>query len=323
MHCNFYVLMLNRRHLRIKVFQAIYSYLRGAKNDLGVGERELLSGVNRIHELFMLHVSVFAELHSFATKRIKERKNKRLPSQDDLNPNLRFVDNELLKAISNSSSIQKKIEEYKISWFSHEDVIQKLYKAIEESNAYKKYMSVDGFDVEDQKSFIIKIYREFIADNDILQDFFEERSIHWSDDHYFVCGYIVKYLKGFQARFSEDYRVPDLYKDVDDDVDFIQTLYRKTLVNSSVYQEIIMDKAKNWDADRIAVIDFIFMKMALCELVNIPSVPIKVTLNEYIELSKTYSTPKSRVFINGILDKIVPDLKQKGEIKKIGRGLMN
>lgn len=315
--------MLNRRHLRIKVFQAVYSYLRGAKNDLGIGERELLSSVNRIHELFVLHASVFTELHSFATKRIEERKNKRLPSQEDLNPNLRFVDNQLLKALSNSNSLQIKIEDYKISWASHGDVIQKLYKTIEDSNAYKKYMSSDSPGVEEQKSFLIKIYREFIADNEVLQDFFEERSIHWSDDHYFVCGYIVKYLKGFQTRFSEDYRVPDLYKDVDDDVDFIQTLYRKTLVNGVAYQEIIMDKAKNWEADRIAVIDFIFMKMAVCELVNIPSVPIKVTLNEYIELSKTYSTPKSRVFINGILDKIIPDLKQKGEIKKIGRGLMN
>ena len=315
--------MLNRRHLRIKVFQAVYSYLRGAKNDLGIGERELLSSVNRIHELFVLHASVFTELHSFATKRIEERKNKRLPSQEDLNPNLRFVDNQLLKALSNSNSLQIKIEGYKISWASHGDVIQKLYKTIEDSNAYKKYMSSDSPGVEEQKSFLIKIYREFIADNEVLQDFFEERSIHWSDDHYFVCGYIVKYLKGFQTRFSEDYRVPDLYKDVDDDVDFIQTLYRKTLVNGVAYQEIIMDKAKNWEADRIAVIDFIFMKMAVCELVNIPSVPIKVTLNEYIELSKTYSTPKSRVFINGILDKIIPDLKQKGDIKKIGRGLMN
>ena len=315
--------MLNRRHLRIKVFQAIYSYLRGAKSDLAVGERELLSSVNRIHELFVLHASVFTELHSFAYKRGQERKNKRLPSQEDLNPNLRFVDNELLKALANSTSLQKKIEDFKISWANHGDVIQKLFKSIEDSDTYGKYMSSENFDIEDQKSLIIKIYREFIADNEMLQDFFEERSIHWSDDHYFVCGYIVKYLKGFQSRFSENYRVPDLFKDVDDDVEFIQTLYRQTLLNSSVYQDIIMDKAKNWEADRIAVVDFILMKMAVCELVKIPSVPIKVTLNEYIELSKTYSTPKSRVFINGILDKIVPDLKQKGDIKKVGRGLMS
>jgi len=315
--------MLNRRHLRIKVFQAIYSYLRGAKSDLGVGERELLSSVNRIHELFVLHASVFKELHSFAYKRVQERKNKRLPSHEDLNPNLRFIDNEVLKSLAKSTSLQNKIEEYKISWSNHGDVIQKLFKSIEDSDTYGKYMSKVNFDIEDHKSILIKIYREFIADNEILQDFFEERSIHWSDDHYFVCGYIVKYLKGFQNRFSENYRVPNLFKDVDDDVEFIQTLYRQTLLNSSFYQDIIMDKAKNWDADRIAVVDFILMKMAVCELIKIPSVPIKVTLNEYIELSKTYSTPKSRVFINGILDKIVPDLKQKGAIRKVGRGLMS
>tara|TARA_B100000674_G_scaffold296523_1_gene245903 strand:+ start:2402 stop:3349 length:948 start_codon:yes stop_codon:yes gene_type:complete len=315
--------MLNRRHLRIKVFQAIYSYFRGAKNDLSIGERELLSSVNRIHELFVLHASVFIELRGFAYKRIQERKNKRLPSQEDLNPNLRFVENEVLKALSNSLSLQKKVEEYKISWNNHGDVIQKLFKSIEDSDTYGKYMSGESLDLEQEKSFLIKIYREFIADNEILQDFFEERSIHWSDDHYFVCGYIVKYLKGFQSRFFQNFRPPELFKDVDDDIEFIQTLYRYTLLNSSAYQDIIMDKAKNWEADRIAVVDFILMKMAVCELVKIPSVPVKVTLNEYIELSKTYSTPKSRVFINGILDKIVPDLKQKGEIKKIGRGLMS
>ena len=315
--------MLNRRHLRIKVFQAIYSYLRGAKNDLNVGERELLSSVNRIDELFVLHASVFIELREFAYKRIQERKNKRLPSEEDLNPNLRFVENEVLKAMSNSLSLQKKVDEYKISWYNNGDVIQKLFKSVEDSDTYGKYMSGESLDLEQQKSFLIKVYREFIADNEILQDFFEERSIHWSDDHYFVCGYIVKYLKGFQSRFFQNYRPPELFKDLDDDVEFIKTLYRYTLLNSSAYQDIIMDKAKNWEADRIAVVDFILMKMAVCELVKIPSVPVKVTLNEYIELSKTYSTPKSRVFINGILDKIIPDLKLKGEIKKVGRGLMN
>ncbi len=315
--------MLNRRHLRIKVFQAVYSYLGGAKNDLGVGEKELISSINRIHELFVFHVSVFTELHRFAAKRIEERKNKRLPSQEDLNPNTRFIDNELLIAFSNSESLQKKVEEYKISWVDNDDIIQKLFKAIEESNTYGKFMTSNEYDLETQKNFVLKLYREFIADNEILQDLFEERSIHWSDDHYFVCGYVVKYFKSFNQRFADNFRVPALFKDLEDDMDFVKTLYRKTLVNNDAFQEIIMDKAKNWEADRIAVVDFILMKMAVCELVNISSVPIKVTLNEYIELSKTYSTPKSKVFINGILDKIVPDLKEKGEIKKTGRGLMN
>lgn len=315
--------MLNRRHLRIKVFQAIYSYLRGAKNDLGVGERELIASINRIHELFMLHVSVFIELQKFAVKRMENRKKKRLPSEEDLNPNLRFVQNELLNALVNSESLQKKVEKYKISWVDHDDVIQKLYKTIEESNTFKKFMSASEYDLETQKNFILKIYREFVADNEILQDLFEEKSIHWCDDHYFVCGYLVKFFKGFASKFSENFRAPELYKDLEDDLDFVKTLYRQTLVHDEAYQEIIMEKAKNWDADRIAIVDFILMKMAVCELVKITSVPVKVTLNEYIELSKTYSTPKSKVFINGILDKIVPDLKEKGEIRKIGRGLMN
>ena len=144
--------MLNRRHLRIKVFQAIYSYLRGAKNDLGVGERELLKSIDRIHELFVLHVSVFTQLQSFASKRVEERKNKKLPSEEDLNPNLRFVDNEVLNALTNSIPLQKKVEEYKISWTNNSDIIQKLFKSIEESDTYQKYMDSLDFDIEIQNS---------------------------------------------------------------------------------------------------------------------------------------------------------------------------
>lgn len=315
--------MLNRRHLRIKVFQAIYSYLRGAKNDLGVGEKELITCINRIHELFILHVSVFTELQRFASKRLEERRNKKLPSEQDLNPNLRFVNNELLMALVNSESLQKKVEQYKISWVANDDIIPKLFKTIEASETFQRFMNAPEYDLETQKSFVLKLYREFVADNEILQDLFEERSIHWSDDHYFVCGYVVKYFKGFTSRFAQNYRVPELFKDLEDDLEFVKTLYRQTLVHNDDYQAIIMEKAKNWEADRIAILDFILMKMAVCELINLPSVPVKVSLNEYIELSKTYSTPKSRVFINGILDKIVPDLKEKGELRKTGRGLMN
>lgn len=315
--------MLNRRHLRIKVFQAIYSYLRGAKNDMGIGEKELITSVNRIHELFVFHVSVFTELHRFAEKTIEERKKKQLPTKEDLNPNLRFVDNELLKSLTVSESLQESIEKYKISWIENEDIIQKLYKQIEDSKAFARYMNTEEVDTDAQKSFVLKLYREFVADNDVLQDLFEDRSIHWIDDHYFVCGYVVKFFKGFSTKFSDNFRVPSLFKDLEDDTEFFKTLYRKTLLNNKEYEAIIMEKAKNWDVDRIAIVDFILMKMAVCELVKITSIPIKVTLNEYIELSKTYSTPKSRMFINGVLDKIVPELKEKGEIKKIGRGLMN
>lgn len=323
MRRNHYRSMLNRRHLRIKIFQAIYSYLRGAKNDLPAGERELMNSVNRIHELFVLHVSVFSELERFANKRMEERKSKKLPSKEDLNPNLKFIENPLVAAMAKSESLQKKIEEYKISWADHQDVILKLYKEIESSDMYERYMNNKKNDLDSHRNFVLKVYREFIADNEIIQDVFEERSIHWSDDHYFVCGYVVKFLKNYQERFEDNYKIPALLKDVDDDIDFVKKVYRQTLLHNDEYQAIIMEKAKNWEADRIAIVDFILMKMAVCELIKLPSVPIKVTLNEYIELSKAYSTPKSKMFINGILDKLVPELKESGDIVKTGRGLMN
>lgn len=315
--------MLNRRHLRVKVFQAIYSYLRGAKNDLGVGEKELLSGINRVHELFVFHLTIFVELQRFAKKRIEERKNKRLPTEEDLNPNLSFVKNQLLVAMVESEDLQKLTESYKISWSFHDDIIKKLYRKIEESNTYGKYMASETHSLDDDKQFVLKLYREFIADNEIFQDLFEDTSIHWTDDHYFVCGYVVKYLKSIQEKNKENLKIPKLFKDKEDDMEFIKTLYRQTLLNNDEYQKIIMEKAKNWEADRIAIVDFILMKMAVCELIKLKSVPIKVSLNEYIELSKSYSTPKSKLFINGVLDKIVPELKAKGEIQKTGRGLMN
>lgn len=315
--------MLNRRHLRVKVFQAIYAYLRGAKNDLGVGEKELLSGIDRIYELFILHISVFTELNRFALKQIEERKNKRLPTEEDLNPNLRFVNNRMIQSFLESKDLQKKVEQYKVSWVDHEEFIKKLYNNIKESKVYDKYMNADEDNFEADQEFLIKIYKAFIADNDLLQHVFEEKSIHWTDDHYFVCGYISKFLKNYKSKWTEDRKIPSLYKDLEDDKNFVKVVYRQTLLNNKELEDIIMEKAKNWEADRIATVDFIFMKMAVTELMKVNSVPVKVTLNEYIELSKTYSTPKSKLFINGVLDKIIPELKEKGLIQKTGRGLMD
>lgn len=315
--------MLNRRHLRIKVFQAIYSYLKGSKSDLGVGEKELMSSIDRIYELFITHLSVLTELHRFAEKQIEDRKLKRLPTEEDLNPNLKFVESKLLSSLVENEDLQKKIEEYKISWVDHDDLIKNLFNSIAESKEYNKFMAVEGDDFASSQDLLVKLYKNFIADNDLLQSIFEEKSIHWSDDHYFVCGYVAKFLKNYKEKFKFDRKIPALYKDLEDDTEFVKILFRQTLLKRDEYQEIIMEKAKNWEADRIAVVDFILMKMAVCELIQITSVPVKVTLNEYIELSKSYSTPKSRLFINGVLDKIVPDLTSQGKIQKVGRGLMN
>ena len=315
--------MLNRRHLRIKVFQAIYSYLNGAKNDLAVEEKELIKSIDRIYELFILHISVLTELNRFAAQLINERKKKRLPTDEDLNPNMKFVEHKLLASLVESKDLQKKTEEFKISWGDNKELIKKIFNSIVDSKEYKGFMSSEDYDFDTSKEFIIQIYKRFIADNEMLEHIFEEKSIHWTDDNYFVCGYVTKFLKNYKSKWTSERKIPVLFKDLEDDTKFIKILFRKTLLNNEEFEKLIMTKAKNWEADRIAEVDFIFMKMAICELIKLNSVPVKVTLNEYIELSKIYSTPKSKMFINGVLDKLIPVLKDSGEIAKTGRGLMN
>ena len=297
--------------------------MNGAKNDLAVEEKELIKSIDRIYELFILHISVLTELNRFAAELINERKKKRLPTDEDLNPNMKFVEHKLLVSLLESKDLQKKTEEFKISWGDNQELIKKIFNSIVDSKEYKSFMSSEDVDFETSKEFIIQIYKRFIADNEMLEHVFEEKSIHWTDDNYFVCGYVTKFLKNYKSKWTSERKIPVLFKDIEDDTNFIKILFRKTLINNEEFEKLIMTKAKNWEADRIAEVDFIFMKMAICELIKLNSVPVKVTLNEYIELSKIYSTPKSKMFINGVLDKLIPVLKDSGEIAKTGRGLMN
>lgn len=313
--------MLSRRHLRIKIFQALYAYFKGSVSDIALGEKELFNSVEKNYELFIYQLSVLLELRNFEAKLLEERKSKRLPSEQDLNPNTKFIDNRLLKLLDENASMQKSIKNYNVNWSDHQESIKKIYKKITETASFQEYMSSseDNFDAD--AAIVIRLFKNQIADHEILQHIFEEKNIHWYDDHYFVCGYAVKVLKSIQE--GKKFELPSLFKDEDDDIEFVKTLYRQVLVKHEAYEEIIMKKAQNWESDRIAIVDFILMKMAICELENMNSIPIKVSLNEYIEISKLYSTPKSRVFINGVLDKLVAEMKREGKIKKTGRGLIN
>ncbi|MFT6715714.1 MAG: N utilization substance protein B [Saprospiraceae bacterium] len=315
--------MLSRRHIRIKIFQALYSYFKGSVSEIALGEKELMRSINKNYELFIHLLSILMELKKFEEKLLEERKRKRLPTEEDKNPNLRFINNKLLLQLSENTDLLKKIDEYKISWVEEQEFIRKIHTKITETESYKEYKASSSDSYEEDAAIIIRLFKNQIADHEMLQHLLEEKNIHWQDDHYFVCGYAVKALKQFNKKTASDYKLPTLFKDKDDDTEFIETVYRQVLVNNDEYQEEIMKKAKNWEADRIAIVDFILMKMALAELEKLPSIPVKVTLNEYIDISKNYSTPKSKLFINGVLDKIVADYKREGKIEKRGRGLMN
>lgn len=313
--------MLSRRHLRIKVLQALYGSLKDETESIGAGEKALFKSIDSIYELFIYQVSFLVELRAFGEKLAEERKQKRLPTKEDLNPNTTFVENPILVALENNSSFKKRCSEYSISWSEETDTIRKVYREMQEMPFFVEYLEGEN-EFADHKSILVKIFKNLIADNENIQFIYEEKNIHWVDDHYFVCGYLVKYLKGLNSNFSEKSPLPELYKDLEDDTEFVKTLYRYTLVEEQSLEKIIMKKAKNWESDRIATVDMLLMKMAVCELMKMTSIPVKVTLNEYIDISKSYSTPKSKIFINGVLDKIVPDLKKDNLLNKRGRGLI-
>jgi N utilization substance protein B len=315
--------MLSRRHIRIKIFQALYSYYKGSVSEIALGEKELMRSINKNYELFIHLLSILVELRNYEAKLIEDRKKKHLPTKEDKNPNVKFINNRLLLQLSKNADLIKSIEDYKISWTDEQEFIKKVHTKISTTESYNEYKSSEVDSYEEDAAIVIRLFKNQIADHEMLHHILEEKNIHWQDDHYFVCGYAVKILKQFNSKTATDYVLPGLFRDKEDDTAFITTVYRQVLLNNDEYQEVIMKKAKNWEADRIAAVDFILMKMALAELEKLSSIPIKVTLNEYIDISKSYSTPKSRLFINGVLDKIVADYKRDGKIEKRGRGLMN
>ena len=216
--------MLSRRHLRIKIFQALYSFSKGNHVAINLGEKELIKSVEKNYELYIYLLSILIELRLFAEKLMEERKNKRLPSEADLNPNLRFCNNQLLIKLSENTHILKKIKEYNISWVDDMEFVKKIYQKVTETNSYKEFMASSENSFEIDSAFIIKVFKNQIADHELLQHILEEKNIHWLDDHYFVCGYVVKTLKDIHEKTSSDFELPPLYKDKEDDLAFIKTL---------------------------------------------------------------------------------------------------
>jgi len=314
--------MLSRRHLRLKTLQGLYSYFLGNDYDIPRSEKELFKSIDKIYELYLSKLLFLVELKHAAQKVIDDNKIKLLPSNEDLNPNLSFVNNQIINILEKNERLTYLINSKKITWNNNHDVVRKIFFQLKESTEYLAYMALPNKKFEDDQKFIIDIFSNYIAENEYLEFFYEEQSIFWLDDFHLVNTMIIKTLKNILENKSSDNIVMDLYKDSVDDKEFTENLFRYTIINSKKYQEYIIGKLKNWEPDRIALMDMIIMKMALCELINFPGIPVKVTLNEYIELSKDYSTDKSKIFINGILDKIVPELKARGEIQKSGRGLV-
>jgi transcription antitermination protein NusB len=313
--------MISRRIIRIKVMQSLYAFHSSPDQTINLAEKELFFSINKSYDLYHLLLQLLVEIRNFALNRIEQNLNKKIPSPDDLNPNQKFVKNEILIKISENEALQKYLEKSKQSWINNPELIRKLYTELTDSDSYNVYMSENVNSINDDRNIIEYFLTDILTLSDDLYQLLEEQSIYWNDDVEFVVSMIIKTLKKFKQSTDGSKSLLPLFKD-EEDLEFTKTLFRKSILNSEEYREIIKKHLRNWDLDRVAFIDVLIMEMALCEFMNFPSIPTKVSLNEYIDLARFYSTEKSRTFINGILDKILKSLKDEGKISKTGRGLI-
>ena len=303
--------------------QCIYALTQSKDDSLEKQEKFLKVSIENMYTLYLLMLSLFIELHERAENQISLSSKKYLKNNTDSYPNKeKFLRNKLLLQIAENKTLKDELSKRKLNnWYLNEEYIRIIYNEVMESDIYAKYMSNPESTYEEDKKLIIDLFRDIIAPNEKIYDYFEDDKLTWVDDIPIVNTFLLKQFKKVKESTVPSYFLPPLFKDEDDMV-YANRLLTKTLLNNSKLEQEIEGKTPNWDKDRIADIDAILLKMAICELLNFPSIPERVTINEFLEIAKEYSTPKSSIFINGILDKLVREYKDDGKLKKVGRGLL-
>ncbi|MDA0714303.1 MAG: transcription antitermination protein NusB, partial [Bacteroidetes bacterium] len=287
-------------------------------------ERQLIFSVEKFHELYIYLLAILQELHQLRMRKLEAAKEKRIPSAEDLNPNRAFIDNVFLRELEANKELNEQTSTYKIQWDEDRlDLIKDVHSKLMDYEPYQIYVKKKEHSEAEQLQIVIQVFKDCIANNELVQNTVDDASIFWSDDLDLASSMVLKTIKAWKGKtWNGQGPLLPLFKEEKEERDFMKDLFRTTITMSADHENRIADKASNWDLDRIAYSDMVLMKMALAEARTFKSIPTKVTMNEYIELSKYYSTPKSAPFINGVLDKLFIEMKTDGEIKKIGRGLL-
>ncbi len=314
--------MLNRRHLRIKVLQMLYAFFNDKDSgDIRQSQKNLLESIERIYDLYVYFLLSFDVLKDISLIKQEERKKKLMPSKDDLSPNLKFVQNRIITLFSDSTQLKDLSVKRKVNWSNDEkkEIFRKIFIEVEKSEVFFEHMgnNEDGF--EEDQAFLIQLFKAEIANSSLIYDFLEDENIHWIDDIDLACSMVIKTIK---SASKDGLNILPLYKENDNEKEFILKLLSETIKRDSENEKMIEKLVKNWEFERIAKMDVLLLKMAITELQCFDSIPTKVTINEYIDISKYYSTPKSNIFINGILDKSLELLTKEKKINKSGRGLI-
>ena len=307
--------MINRVLIRLKVIQVIYAYYQNGGRNLEAAEKELFYSLSKAYDLYKYLLLLMIEVTQFAERRIDNRRNKLRPTCEDLNPNTRFIDNAFMAQLMQNAQLEEFRANQKRTWDDEGDFVKHLFEKIEQTKAYQEYMAKDALTYEDDRELWRKLYRTTIGQNETIDEILEEQSLYWNDDKAIVDTFVLKTIKRFDPENGAEQELMPEYKD-DEDKEFARKLLRTAITGAEAYRKLMENNAKNWDMERFAFMDILIMQVALAEIFAFPSIPVSVTLNEYVEIAKMYSTPKSGGFINGMLDSIVNQLKSENKLNK-------
>lgn len=307
--------MINRNLIRIRIVQIVYSWYQNSNNNLKNAEKELLQGFQKSYDLYFYLLLLMVKITDVYEERVEMKKNKFLPTEEDLNPNTHLIENKFIKQLRTNKTLNKYLSERPMSWDENETFVKNLLDTILSSEEYKDYTANVSPTYADDKDFWRKIFKQYIYLNNELDDILEDESIYWNDDVETVETFVLKTIKQFSEQNGDNQPLLPMFKD-EEDKQFALKLLDETILNEKKYRELIEKHTQKWDFDRIAFMDMIIMQVAVAELYTCESIPTSVTLNEFIDIAKSYSTPKSGTFVNGILDAIANEAKKEHIIFK-------
>lgn len=313
--------MLNRRHLRVRVLQSLYAYETSEIKEVQKYEKSLLDSVDQVYVMYLWTLNLLEEVADYTLIDADERANKYIPDEEDLKVNTKLATNTFIESLRLNEEYERGVKKYKISWSFDPEIARSIFLQLRSSKEYADYLNMEDRSIAAEKDIIKFIFKKIVLTLPVVDQAFEEKFLNWAIDKEVLKALIAKTLKNFSSEVPSMNHLAPICPNWDEDREFALELLGSTIRYKNQYQELIGEKTKNWEAERIALIDTLLMRMAICELLNFPSIPVKVTMNEYIDIAKEFSTPKSNTFINGILDKILADLKQDGRIRKNERGM--
>lgn len=300
---------------------ALYAFNRREDGNLTQAETELLFSIGKTYDLYHYLLLLVLEVSDIAIEKIDQALQKYIPSHEDLNPQKRFIENQVINQLRKNLAFKSYISSNKLSWVNNSHIPRSLYNKMISWEVYEEYMKAENHNYQTDKKFVIRMITDLFSCSEDLLSNLEEQSIYWNDDMEYISAMVEKTLKKFKVDSRENAPLMPLYKNEEDE-DFVKILFRKAVLNQKKCSELIDKHTTNWEVERIALMDILVMQLAITEILEFPEIPVKVTLNEYIEIAKFYCTSKSGTFVNGILDNIVKEIRETGLFNKFGRGLV-